>query len=182
MSSRFKLKLVGVVVALLALVAVGVGWSAHAAGGPPFKSNPPPPTYPTFQIQQTYVQGSPGIKPRFKQYIGENTSSPSFTKADVVAFLNRYGFAPVVKGAHMTILSTQFVSAQQASKLMDGESVGRPPNALVCYVEVEGPFLLTGISVPHQPGKHYPTTAKYGHMVFDAHTGNGLVWGLTSFS
>lgn len=184
MSSRFKMKLIAVAVALVALVALGVGWSAHAAGAPPFKSNPPPPTYPTFQIQQSYVAGWPAIKPRFAQNVAVTATSASFTSADVVAYMNGDTFpaGPVVKGAQMTILTIQFVSAQQASKLMNGESVGRPDTALVCYVKVEGPFLLTGVHFAHVPGKKAPTTAKYGYMVFDAHTGNTLVWGVTSFS
>lgn len=182
MSSRFKLKLVAVAVAVLVLVVVGVGWSANAAAATSVKPIPPRPTFHPLQIQQTYVGGSPAITPRFPQNVAESATAPSFTKADVVAFLNQSTFpaGPVVKGAQMTILTIQFVSAQQASKLMDGESVGRPDNALVCYVEMEGPFLLTGVSVPPEPsGKKYPTTAKYGHEVFDAHTGNLLVWGIT---
>jgi hypothetical protein len=95
-----------------------------------------------------------------------------------VAFLNTNEFfaGPVVSGAHLKVLTVQFVTSKRASELMYGESVGRPDDALVCYAKVEGPFLLTNVSVPR--GTKAVTTAKYGDAVFDAHTGNLLVWGI----
>jgi hypothetical protein len=112
--------------------------------------------------------------------LSQNASGSAFTQDDVIAFFNNYGFfaGPVVAVAHLKILAIQFVSAGQASQLMYGESVGRPDDALVCYVKVEGPFLLTNAhgGLP-RPNVRHPTTAKYGDAVFDAHTGNLLVWG-----
>lgn len=100
----------------------------------------------------------------------------------MIAYLNRSGFfaGPVVSGAHLKVLTVQFVTAKQASELMYGESVGRPDDALVCYVKVQGPFLLTNVHAgpANQSAKSAPTTAKYGDAVFDAHTGNLLVWGV----
>src|SRR5579875_856850 len=178
MSSRFKLKLAGVAVAILALVAIGAGWSANAATATPIKQIPTPPTYNprNFNITWTYVDGSPAITPRFKQCVAKTASGHAFTTADVVAYLNKDGFAPLAPGAHMKILTIQFVSAAQASKLMAGESVGRPDDALVCYVSVEGPFLVANMI--HVPKGAKIPPAKYGHEVFDAHTGNMLLWGV----
>jgi hypothetical protein len=112
----------------------------------------------------------------------DTSLTPAFTKSDVETFLNKYGFyaGPLVQGTHLKILTIQFVTAKQASTLMAGESVGRPDNYLVCYVKVQGPFQLTQVHAgPHLPGmKKTRTTAEIGDMVFDAHTGNVLVWGV----
>jgi hypothetical protein len=170
--SRFRV--LGGVVVFLALIIVGVGVLGGSAAAGPIKPPVPPPIHQPFQISQTYVSGDPAIKP----HAAPNTSGPAFTKDDVIAYFQKYGFfaGPVVPGAHLQILTIQFVSARQASKLMYGESVGRPDDYLVCYVKVQGPFLLRNLSVPH--GAKIPATAKYGDEVFDEHTGNALVWGV----
>lgn len=47
-------------------------------------------------------------------------------------YCDRFFAGPVVSGAHLKILTVQFVTAKRASELMYGESVGRPAEALVC--------------------------------------------------
>lgn len=173
--SRFKV-VCGAAV-FLALVIVGVEFFTNSAGATPVKPPAPPPVHRAFQVSQTYVSGNPAIQPRLSQ----KGSGPAFTQDDVAAFFNKYGFyaGPVVAGAHLQILTIQFVTAKRASQLMVGEIVGRPDDALVCYVKVEGPFLLTNVrGGPPRPNAKVPTTAKYGDAVFDAHTGNLLVWGV----
>ena len=95
----------------------------------------------------------------------------------MITFFNKHGFfaGPLVKGAHLKLLTIQFVTAKQASNLMNGESVGRPDTYLVCYVKVEGPFRLKYEEAP--PSAKGAPTANTGDAVFDAHTGNLLVWG-----
>lgn len=172
--SRFKV-LCGVVI--LFAVIVGIGGLTGSATATSLKPPAPPPVHQPFQIGNTYVSGNPAIKPSVSQNT-LNTSVPAFTRDDVIAFFQKYGFAagPVVPGAHLQILTIQFVPASQASQLMDGESVGRPDDYLVCYVKVQGPFLLAHMH--GASGAKEPTTAKYGDAVFDAHTGNLLVWGV----
>lgn len=172
--SRFKV-FCGAVV-FLALMIVGVEFFMSPSGAASGKPPAPPPVHRAFQVSQSYVPGNPAIQP----HLSQNGSGPAFTQDDVVAYFNKYGFyaGPVVAGAHLQILTIQFVTAARASQLMVGESVGRPDNALVCYVKVEGPFLLTNVHAgPPRPNAKAPTTAKYGDAVFDAHTGNLLVWG-----
>lgn len=165
---------------LLALALIGVLWLTQATAAHPPNPVPPDrtPIHSTFNITNTYVSGGPAIQ----THASPNASGPAFSAADVAAFLNKYGFyaGPLVKGAHLKILTIQFVTAAQASKLMYGESVGRPDNYLVCYVKVQGPFLLTNVHAgPNMPNNHKViTTAKYGDAVFDARTGNVLVWGV----
>ncbi len=162
---------------ILTLVIAGVEFSIHSAGATSIKPPAPPPTHQAFQISRTYLVGGPAIQP----HLSQNGAGSAFTQDDVVAFFEKYGFfaGPVVAGAHLQILTIQFVTARQASQLMHGESVGRPDSYLVCYVKVEGPFLLTNVhGGPPRPNAKAPTTAKYGDAVFDAHTGNLLVWGV----
>jgi len=161
----------------LALLVVGIVWFTNAATATLVKPPAPPQVHHAFQMSQTYVSGNPGIQP----HLSQNGAVPAFTQDDVVAFFQKYGFyaGPVVAGAHLHILTIQFVTAKRASQLKLGESVGRPDDALVCYVKVEGPFLLTNIHWgPPRPNAKVPTTAPYGDAVFDAHTGNLLVWGI----
>lgn len=172
-----RLKIVCCAVVLLVPVIVGVGFFMNSAGATPVKPSAPPPVHRAFQVSQSYVVGNPAIQP----HLSQNGVEPAFTQDDVITFFQKYGFyaGPVVPGAHLKILTIQFVTASKASQLMVGESVGRPDNALVCYVKVEGPFFLTNIhGGPPRPNSKVPTTAKYGDAVFDAHTGNLLVWGV----
>src|SRR2546428_622254 len=120
--SRFKV-LCGAAI-LLALVIVGVEWFTNSATATSVKPPPPLPVHRPFQVAQSYVPGNPAIHP----HLSQNASGPAFTQDDVIAFFNKYGFfaGPVVAGAHLKILTIQFVSARQASQLMVGESVGRP--------------------------------------------------------
>lgn len=172
--TRFKvLSGVGLV---LALLLAGSVWIAQAMGvASVVQRTVGPPTQISFNITNTYVSGSPAIQPR----TSTKTSGASFTNDDVVAFLNKYngrGFSgPLVQGAHLKIVTIQFVTAKRASELMQGESVGRPDDYLVCYLKIEGPFLLTDV---HQPrGSGLPNKVEFNDAVFDAHTGNLLVWG-----
>jgi hypothetical protein len=161
----------------LALLVVGIAWFTNAATATLVKPSAPPPVHHTFQMSQTYVSGNPAIQP----HLSQNGAGPAFTQDNVVAFFQKYGFyaGSVVAGAHLQILTIQFVTAKRSSQLMVGESVGRPDDTLVCFVKVEGPFLISNVrGGPHRANAKVPTTAKYGDAVFDAHTGNLLVWGV----
>jgi len=176
---RSRFKIVTVAALSLVLAITGVIWYSHSAAA---SDAPYPPLHAHhFQISDTYVPGSPAIQPHLARSGSGSISGPAFTQDDVIAYLNRYGFfaGPVVSGAHMKILSVQFVTSKRASQLMNGESVGRPDNALVCYVKVQGPFSLANSHAgSFATSKPAPTTAEYGDAVFDAHTGNLLVWGV----
>ena len=114
-------------------------------------------------------RGAPAITPRIK-------GVPAFTAGDVGLYYQNHSFSagPTVSGAPPTIVSVRFITSQEAQVLMGGESVGLPGNALVCYVELRGPFYPKLVSVP--PGQELPTTVDTGIEVFDAQTGNILLW------
>ncbi len=100
------------------------------------------------------------------------------TVADVQHYVLTHPFpaGPVVSGAQLKIEVLQLVTSQQASILMGGEYIGLPDNARVYYVVVKGPFILAGISVIS--GFQGPNRFESGEEVFDAKTGNRLVWGI----
>lgn len=163
---------------LLTLLFVGGAIISNTAGAtsvPP--KNPSPNSNATFQMNQTYVPGNPAIPVHISGVTANSASTPAFTSDDVTAFLTKNGFyaGPVVQGAQLKVVSIQFVTAKQASNLMNGAHVGRPDDSLVCYVKVQGPFMLTNVSMPRGTKK---TTAEFGEVVFDGHTGNMLVWGI----
>jgi hypothetical protein len=128
-----------------------------------------------FQGGTSYPDGVPAITPHVSS---DNVAGAAFSQQDVTNFINAHGF-PAGKptdGTPLKATSIQFITAKQASDLMKGESIGRPDDALVCYVKLQGPFSLGAVSVP--PGVTTTGNAPSGKMVFDATTGNLLVWGL----
>jgi hypothetical protein len=110
-------------------------------------------------------------------------SKPTFTQADVVNFITQNGSpaGPLVAGAHLTILKIQFTTAKQASMLMEGESIGIPDNAPVCYVLLQGPFLAKDVHMSPQAASELhgriPVASRVD-LVLDGRTGNLLVWGI----
>lgn len=104
---------------------------------------------------------------------------PAFTIDDVKHYLASHSFegGPTVDRSSYSIDTIQFLKAKQASVLMQGEVVGLPDDALVCYTVLRGPFILQNVRMP--PGEPIPATpiASRGVEVFDARTGNLLVWG-----
>lgn len=172
--TRFKI----VCGATLVLVFLLLGVVATTPSASPVSPKLPPhgPGTTNFSVSQSNLSGVPAIPVHTTTGVTANDASPAFTENDVVAYLNKEGFpaGPLVQGASLKILAFQFVPANQASALMKGEFIGRPDDALVCYVKVQGPFMLT---YAHLPAGDTQTTADIGDIVFDAHTGNLLAWG-----
>jgi len=73
--------------------------------------------------------------------------------------------------------SVQFMTAQQASTLLHGEWIGRPDQAIVCYVVVKGPIVID-MSPPDGALSGPIGPANEGIAVLDGQTGNLL---LTSY-
>lgn len=101
---------------------------------------------------------------------------PVFTKQDV---LNYFCDDP----NYNRITKILFIPNEQAISLMKGESTGLTDmKALVCYVEIKGPFVLRGAPIPYVPGPNgtnqvKPPVVQTLHYVFDASNGYGLVSG-----
>jgi hypothetical protein len=71
----------------------------------------------------------------------------------------------------------EFVSAAQASARLNNEPVGRPGDALVCWVEIAGLDVSNVMSVPPSLAATAPriTSAAKEILVFDGQTGNLLL-------
>lgn len=139
-----------------------------------FASSGPSPSRGNGTPQNPQSSGSPGAP----AIVPRTQGSPAFTADDVKIYYQSHSFSagPTVSGAAPTITSIRFITSQQAQALMHGEFVGLPASAMVCYVALHGPFYPTLVSVP--PGQTLPATVDNGFEVFDAHTGNLLLWGL----
>jgi hypothetical protein len=116
----------------------------------------------------------PAIQLRWPETTG---TTPGFTADDVAQYTELHGFAggPTVSGDQPVIAKVMFIGGGEASKLLGGATVGLPDDYLVCYVELRGPLVLSGMSLP--PGMK-PPIVETAHEVFDAHTGNLLVFGV----
>jgi outer membrane protein assembly factor BamB len=101
------------------------------------------------------------------------TGIPAFTLADVERYFEKHPMLTTA-GKPGTIVKLAFMTSKQASILMKGESTGLPDDALVCYVELHGPFQVN-ISVPR--GAKEPPSVQNVHFVIDAQTGAELVFG-----
>ena len=117
------------------------------------------------------VAGTPAITPR-------SSGTPAFSSSDVRQYVVTHQFSggPTVAQSSPSIVELEFISSKQAKQQLDGTSPGLPDNALVCFVVMKGPFLLTADS---QPSRLHVPTVNTGIEVFDAHTGNQLVWAVT---
>lgn len=129
-----------------------------------------------------YPPGVPAITPTLA--LTTSASRPAFTVHDLRAFMNAHPY-PSADGATPRIVRIGFMTASQASALMNGESVGRPPMALVGVVELHGNFsrVVDGIAIGSAPARTWgtpvapPPPAHDAITVFDARTGNVLVSG-----
>ena len=153
---------------------IAVGWGVLAlTGAVAAKPQATPPPHPkVYQgALNPYPPGTSAITPR--------TNAPvAFTAADVAQYIKVNGFAggPVVAGSHLVIEKILFITSKQASALIQGESVGRPDNTIVCYVQLRGPFIPGELDVPYGVSNPNATLLR-GYEIFDAHTGNSLGWG-----
>lgn len=162
--------LIGLII-LTVVLATGV----QAKGGQLSPRNTTPPG-PYFASQFSYAVGIPAIHPRA---VSNSPTTPSFTAEDVQAYLlaaSQPSLTPV-QGAHPTLEKVLFVSNKEATQLMTGENPGLPDNALVCFVLVKGPFYVQVDEAPGTVDSTAPIATEVG-VVFDAHTGNLLEWGI----
>lgn len=119
--------------------------------------------------------GLPAIPPRLQS---DGKTRPSFTEQDVKDYIARNGFigGTTAPGTAITIKTLQFMTAQEASKRLGGEDISRNMDSLVCMVEIQGSFTLTHMHmvIPQKDA----LTQKNGFLIFDAYTGNILLWGV----
>ncbi len=136
-----------------------------------------PPLYlgaPAYQ----YPVGVPAITPTVLggSALTSQTSQATITTNDALDFVQSHALFHSDNGTSVAIVQSTIMPASEASKLLNGESIGRPATALVCVVKVHGSFSGEG-SVPYgAPPMHFST----GWAIFDANTGNYLLGGYTA--
>lgn len=160
--------LLGVAIILLAIFAAASNnhpATAHGTGATQVKTaTPQTPTLPYPTTKGDPVQGTSAITPHLH-------GIPAFTAADVQKFVATYGFAggQRVDGGPTVILLLKLVTIKQANAIIHN-IIGNPDNELVYVVELQGPF------PPGDPYTPAGPSAKIGVEVFDARTGNMLLW------
>jgi hypothetical protein len=168
--SALHLVLLGFVVVVVVGAMLSASNLANAGGvvlpppGPP--SNPGPQSY-------TGLLGIPSIQLR-----ADLATSPGarFTEAEVRQYFASHRPPGAVAGSPApTIVSIQFMSAQEVSQQLQGEGMGVPDTTLLYLVRLSGTFQGTNYGPYFGPQAPPVPTRNYAEMVFDAHTGNLIV-------
>ncbi|HEX8983592.1 MAG TPA: hypothetical protein VF792_12525 [Ktedonobacterales bacterium] len=160
--------LVSVLVALpIVFVAIVIGmYYVHAA-----QANGTPPGPMKITNRPVHRLGIPAIQPR----AAAMANGARFTSADVRSYIAAH--PKILEGAPgkptPTVTSVQFMSAGQASAMMQGESIGLPDASPVCVVTVQGTFSLTW--GPRSTNGATSETVSTHILVFDVQTGNLLI-------
>ncbi len=133
-------------------------------------------------VATTVCPGAPTAGHGIPAIPARNTCTPAFTTEDVRAyFAGTYSLGDINRtGSHLTITQILFTSAGDARRLMGGESVGLPDEAVVCYVELHGVLRPQNMSLLQgSPTTHPAVATATVRVIFDAHTGNELGIGVT---
>lgn len=110
--------------------------------------------------------GSPAIRPRTTL-----TTGPAFTESDVQQYVTKTGMPHnLASGSSFAIMSVTFMTSREVVARLQGEATGLPDTTLLCFVELQGTFVFAGPQGTTGAFQH-------GYEVFDAHTGNILMWG-----
>jgi len=105
-------------------------------------------------------------------------SVPAFTADDMTSYLQSApacAGGPTLSGDPPIIETLEFVGCQELTKRLK-LYIGLADDALVCFVVLRGPFLMTMMSLPPgaPPGPHF---CHRFHEIYDASTGRLLVSG-----
>lgn len=133
-------------------------------------------------VTTTMCPGAPTAGDGIPAIPARTTCTPAFTTQDVRAyFAGTYSLGRTdTVGSHLTITRILFTTAHDARRLMGGESVGLPDGAVVCYVELNGEVRPQNMSILQGSATTHPALATVTvRVIFDAHTGNELVFGET---
>ncbi len=96
--------------------------------------------------------------------------TPAFTEQDIRDHFQQH---PILTTEQVpaSITNVSFLTSKEASGYMHQVSLGLPDRAIVCLVELEGPFILHGVS---RPMGAQVAHAQHITCVFDAQTGRRI--------
>ena len=103
-------------------------------------------------------------------------NTPRISKVDVENYVKVHQFqgGPSVAGTTPNVTVIDYITSKEASQKLKNDSIGLADNAMVYYVKWQGSFNLTNVSAP--PGAVPFKPASEGVEIFDAQTGNLLLW------
>lgn len=111
--------------------------------------------------------GIPAIQPR-TAVVG--SSMPSFTADDARQWAQSHGIPHASVVGKLTVSDVIFAPSWKVSATLGGEDMGVPDSSLLCLVELHGSVTFTNPRVG-------PVTYPVAYEVFDAETGNLIVFG-----
>jgi hypothetical protein len=152
-------------IVLFALTLFGALFAAFSSANATTSNPPPPLNHPKI----IYNDGMSAIPPR--------TNGTLLSATDVQHYILTQPFrgGPTVSHQQPKIVKLQLITSGQASNLLGGEYVSPSESLQVYFVVLSGPFFMENIHVPI--GTKIPT-ANQVVEVFDAQTGNLLLWGI----
>jgi hypothetical protein len=153
------------VIALLAITLIGALFAVFSSANATSFNSQPPLNHP----QILYNDGMSAIPPR--------TNGALLSTADVQNYVLTHPFrgGPTVSHQQPKIVKLQLMTSGQASNILGGEYVLPSASSQVYLVVLSGPFFMENAHLP--AGSKIPT-ANQGVEVFDAQTGNMLLWGI----
>jgi hypothetical protein len=118
------------------------------------------------------------MSPEEDYHSPQSRGTPSFTVHDVLAHEQAHPFANhrMQSEGQPKVTKELFITSAQASQRLEGEWIGLPDDALVCFVELYGTYRFYPPSLGGGGGGVTERTGTM-HEIFDAHTGNLLVSG-----
>jgi hypothetical protein len=181
------LLLTGVVALVVAGVAVfgerrattGTTSEASRAGATPQRAfdwttpdDPGPgPLRPVPTVQGLRALGSPAIRPRTAP---ESPTTPTFTVQDVEEYVRVRGLSASLRirwEGPITVEKVEFLPGREVAARLN-DYINQPDDVLLCLAMLRGRF---GVASPFAPLAFDSSSA---YVVFDAHTGNTLMFGL----
>lgn len=153
------------VIALLAVTLVGVVFVTFSSAYATASNSQPPQNHPKI----LYDDGMSAISP------GTNEVLLSTTDVQYYVLTHPFPGGPTVSHQQPKIVKLQMMTSGQASNNLGGEYVLPSASSQVYLVVLGGPFFMEKVHVPI--GTRIPT-ANQVVEVFDARTGNLLLWGV----
>jgi hypothetical protein len=103
-------------------------------------------------------------------------NTPRISKTDVENYVKIHPFqgGSAISGTTPKVVAINYITSKEASQLLKNDSIGLADTAMVYYVQWEGPFNTTNVDRPQ--GAIFPTSVSKGVEIFDAQTGNLLLW------